>query len=90
MPKYGFQSPTGSRADVKAKGYWNNGRWTIEFARKLNTNNMDDILLEKKGKDYSFATSITEIAGRKPEHDSDNPMFGAGEVGELINIKKIQ
>ncbi len=82
-----FNPPHREQSRRESKRYWNNGRWTIEFARKLNTNNMDDILLEK-GKDYSFATSITEIAGRKPEHDSDNPMFGgAGEVGELINIK---
>jgi hypothetical protein len=33
----------GSRDDLKAKGIWQDGRWTVEFARKLNTGHNDDI-----------------------------------------------
>jgi len=85
MPKFIHSVPTGSRADIRAKGRWKDGVWTIEFARKLLTGNLDDISLYKN-KRHDFAVSITEIAGRKPEPDSENPMYGAGEVGELITI----
>lgn len=36
--------PSGSAGDVPAKGVWANGRWTLEFARKLNTGNKDDAI----------------------------------------------
>ncbi|MBF0451874.1 MAG: hypothetical protein HQK75_14310, partial [Candidatus Magnetomorum sp.] len=35
--------PTGSRADVVAKGQWKEKQWTIEFKRLLFTGNIDDI-----------------------------------------------
>lgn len=37
------RTPEGSRADIRAKGVWREGRWTIEFARPLNTGHPDDI-----------------------------------------------
>ncbi len=33
----------GSRDDIKGKGAWKDGRWTVEFARKLETGRDDDI-----------------------------------------------
>lgn len=33
----------GSRDDIKGKGVWQDGRWTVEFARKLDTGRDDDI-----------------------------------------------
>lgn len=83
VPKYNLREPQGSRADVRAKGSWVDGRWTIEFARKLQTGNSDDLQMETVGS-YRFGVSRYEIAGRKPEPESDTPMFGSGEVGELI------
>jgi ethylbenzene dehydrogenase len=44
MPKYiPVASASGSIADVKAKGVWSNGKWTLEMSRKLNTGNADDV-----------------------------------------------
>lgn len=40
--QYLANTPQGSTADVKAKGVWKDGRWTLEFARRLDTNNADD------------------------------------------------
>jgi len=37
------RKPSGSAADVKAKGKWEKGFWTVEFSRKLKTGNDDDI-----------------------------------------------
>jgi hypothetical protein len=35
-------SPNRSAADVRAKGVWRNGRWTVEFKRSLSTGHPDD------------------------------------------------
>lgn len=45
MPKYVLNpNPTGSVADVKAKGTWHNQQWHLELKRKLDTGNPDDVL----------------------------------------------
>ena len=42
-------APTGSIADVGAKGKWQDGFWTLEFKRKLNTGHDDDVALPATG-----------------------------------------
>ncbi len=38
MSRYKFtKNPQGSVADVKAKGVWKDGKWTLELSRKLDT-----------------------------------------------------
>ncbi len=45
MPKYILNHEAkGSITDVKAKGVWVDGQWTLELKRKLNTGNPDDIV----------------------------------------------
>lgn len=83
MPKYELVTPAGSRADIRAKGEWQAGNWTIEFSRQLDTGHHDDVRFELSGR-YPFGVSRYEIAGRDPEPDSETPLYGAGEVGELI------
>lgn len=39
------QTPTGSSADVQAKGEWAGGKWTVEFKRKLGTGHKDDVAM---------------------------------------------
>lgn len=38
--------PSGSVADVSAKGVWKEGFWHLELSRKLNTGHNDDVVLE--------------------------------------------
>lgn len=40
---YFYGPPTESRADVIGKGVWENGKWTLEIMRKLDTGNKDDM-----------------------------------------------
>ena len=43
--------PSGSRVDLKGYGTWQDGWWTLEFERKLNTGHDDDVqFMSKKGK----------------------------------------
>lgn len=42
VPQYLAGTPSGSAADVRARGSWAGGWWTLEFERRLNTGHADD------------------------------------------------
>jgi len=83
IPRYTLKQPTGSRGDVRARGVWQNGRWTVELARKLVTGNQDDIQFAP-GKKYLFGVSRYEIAGREPNAKLSEPLYGTGDVNEIL------
>lgn len=63
MPKYILnQNVKGSVADVKAKGAWENGQWTLELKRKLDTGNADDRVFTK-GTAVQAAIAIFDHSG---------------------------
>ena len=72
MPQYPTQKPTGSAADVQAKGDWANGKWTVEFKRKLNTGNKDDTAFVI-GKSFGMAVATFDKA-EKGDHDVSKPI----------------
>lgn len=86
VPKFKLGLPSGSRGDIRAKGYWKDGRWTVTFARTLATGHMDDVALTLDGA-HAFGVSRYEIAGRAPEQDAEDPLYGCGEVGEIIVLR---
>jgi len=83
MPKYAHQEPTGSRADVRAKGHWKDGFWTVEFGRLLDTGHPDDVPFDPAER-YQFGVSRYEIAGRDPDPSVQEPLFGSGDVSETL------
>ena len=83
---YELRAPRGSRADVRAKGVWKDGMWTVEFTRKLDTGQIDDVYFEKE-LSYQFGVSRYEIAGRKKVKGIENPLFGSGEITEHLILK---
>jgi hypothetical protein len=85
VQRYTLRQPQSSRADVKAKGVWKDGGWTIEFARSLFTGNSDDVNFQTL-KSYGFGVSRYEIAGRLPEN-SDQPLFGSGDISEILTLE---
>jgi hypothetical protein len=86
MPHFDLQQPNGSAADIKAKGVWADGRWTIEMGRALNTGHDDDVQFES-GKNYYFGISRYEISGGKADPEIDQPLFNAGEISELMTLQ---
>jgi len=86
LPRFHINQPVGSRADVKAKGHWENGSWTIEFRRNLLTGNHDDVQFNPEQK-YFFGVSRYEIAGRDANPKLSQPLFGTGDVGESLWLK---
>lgn len=83
MSGYEYRRPQGSRADVRAKGHWSDGWWTVEFARKLRTGNADDVQLAL-GQRYQFGISRYEVACRPAQPELQVPLFGSGEMGETL------
>ncbi len=83
LPHFSTRAPKGSRADVKAKGIWENNKWTIEFARALNTNNKDDAQFDIS-KSYQFGVSRYEISARSAELESEQPFYNLGDISEDI------
>lgn len=61
-PAYRIGEPSGSAADIRAKGRWENGRWTVEFMRALNTGHLDDTAFETK-KTYAMAVAVQDRTG---------------------------
>lgn len=86
IPQFSNRTPKGSRADIRAKGVWSGGRWTIEFTRALNTRNGDDIQFDTS-KTYLFGVSRYEVAGRNPDPKLSQPLYGSGDVGEALTLK---
>lgn len=82
--QYLSQAPSGSRADVKAKGVWKEGVWTIEFSRKLNTGHTDDIQFQPgTGTNYQFGVSIFGLYGN-PIDDAKDHYYGQGRISEAL------
>jgi hypothetical protein len=86
LPRFHINQPDGSRADVKAKGHWENGSWTIEFRRNLLTGNHDDVQFSPAQK-YFFGVSRYEIAGRDANPKLSQPLFGTGDVSESLWVE---
>jgi hypothetical protein len=67
----GYMLNTGwkdSFADVKAKGVWQNGKWTVVMSRRLATGYDDDAQFNTR-KRYPFSLAVFDNSG---EHDSYN------------------
>jgi len=71
--RYVPQQPTGSIADVEAKGAWKNGRWTVELARALVTGDQVDVAF-KAGKEYWFSAAIFNKRERS-EHSTSKELL---------------
>ena len=89
LPRFIPQQPTGSRSDVRAKGVWENGTWTVEFRRNLITGHGDDIQLTP-GKKFLFGVSRYEIAGRDINQKLSDPLYGTGDVNEPLWLEFIK
>ncbi len=62
VPGYILEKPTGSRGDIIAKGVWENGVWSLELKRKLNTGHDDDVQFDI-AKTYRFGIAVMDNAG---------------------------
>ncbi len=85
QPQYISRQPSGSRADVKAKGSWKDGMWTIEFGRQLVTGYKDDVQFKNLKKKYLFGVSIKSLYGEQFDDSSPN-FYGQGRISEKLYL----
>lgn len=86
LESYKTVIPEGSRADVRAKGLWKDGTWTIEFGRKLHTGNKDDAQLSRDpGKKHQFGVSILSLYG-EPVDNTKFSFYGQGRISETLYL----
>jgi len=62
VPQYLPGTPTGSAADMRAKGTWSNGQWTLELSRKLDTGHEDDTSFDIR-RTYGMAVGVFDETG---------------------------
>ena len=86
IPRFELVEPTGSRADIRAKGVWSDGFWTIEFSRPMVTGHNDDVQFHPEGS-YRFGVSRFEMAARPEDPAAGQPKYGSGEVSEIITLR---
>lgn len=84
--KYELARPTGSRADVSARGFWSAGHWTVTFRRALDTRSPDDVAFDT-AEAYAFGVSRFDLAGGPAEPSAHEPLFNCGEVGEVLLLR---
>ncbi len=63
-------APTGSAADVRAKGLWADGRWTLELSRRLSTGHADDATLDPT-RAYRIAMAVFDHTGKMDKASGD-------------------
>jgi hypothetical protein len=83
LPAYQHTEPSGSRADVRAKGEWSNKQWTIEFGRKLNTGHDDDVTFTP-GAVYLLGVSCYPMAYDIPHESWSQPLYRTGDVFDRL------
>jgi len=59
---------TGDRSDVRAKGEWKNGRWTLETRRVLDTGSKYDVAFVPGEPVYVTVASYNRTQVRHSEH----------------------
>lgn len=71
--------PTGDRADIIGKAVYKDGKWMLEFGRKLVTGSQVDVQFSDMKKGYSFGTAIFDNAQTRHSYETgvSKLVFGA-------------
>ncbi|HPP56112.1 MAG TPA: ethylbenzene dehydrogenase-related protein [Anaerohalosphaeraceae bacterium] len=83
--RYYPQEPSGSRADIRGKGQWTEGQWTLEIQRVLQTGHEDDVQFEV-GQTYLFAATVYEMAGTGIEPQWQQPLYRTGNAFDRLYL----
>jgi hypothetical protein len=62
IPGYILEKPVGSRGDIEARGVWEDGIWSLEIKRKLNTGHDDDVQFDTT-RTYRFGVAVMDNSG---------------------------
>ncbi len=73
VPSYKPSRAAGSRADVRARGRWQEGRWTVELSRLLDTGHDDDRGV-RPGERVPVALGVYD-RGERGQHSTSNLFY---------------
>ncbi len=62
VPQFVPTTPSGSAADVRAKGRWSGGRWTLELQRRLDSKQADDTRFDPS-RSYHMSVAVFDKTG---------------------------
>jgi hypothetical protein len=79
------REPEGSRADVRAKGRWEDGQWTVELRRQLDTGHADDVVL-KLGQRHLFGVGCYEMTCDVVHPEWTQPLYRVGDVYDRLYL----
>lgn len=71
VPERIIRDPAGSRGDIETGAVWDNGIWTTEFSRALNTTHDDDVQFDTD-LEYLFNVAAFENSRHGYEHRTSN------------------
>jgi hypothetical protein len=83
IDQFAPRPPAGSRGDIRAKGVWSKGQWTIEFGRPLSTGHDDDVVFTP-GRLHLFAVSCYAMALDTPHESWSRPLYRSGDAFDRL------
>ena len=70
VPRHITSPGAGSRGDISTGATWDDGTWTVEIGRALDTTNNDDVAFNTDGGSYHFGVSIMDNSGGDADHST--------------------
>ena len=84
LPRRYLRTPEGSRSDISAIGRWDDGWWTVELSRRLDTGNPDDKALRDRAT-YNLAFAFyTEATGNRFHYVTFPVRLGLGQPADIV------
>lgn len=81
-----LRTPAGSAADILVNGWWENGSWTTELRRKLDTGHADDKAFEV-GRIYHIGVAIfDDMVSNRRHHVSFPVTLGIGVTADIVAV----
>jgi hypothetical protein len=83
LPRRYLRTPEGSRSDISANGRWDDGWWTVEQRRALDTGNSDDKAFQNQATyDVAFAF-YTSATGNRFHYVTFPVKIGLGQPADI-------
>ncbi|MHA2400444.1 MAG: Loki-CTERM sorting domain-containing protein [Promethearchaeota archaeon] len=70
VPRHITSVGAGSRGDISTGATWEDGTWTVEIARELDTMNNDDVAFDTNGMQYHFSVALMDNSGGDADHST--------------------
>jgi hypothetical protein len=68
VPRHITGPGAGSRGDISTGATWEDGTWTVEISRLLDTTNNDDVSFDTDGVSYHFSVALMDNSGGDADH----------------------